>query len=140
MLLPVLDQFVAASAGDVDVDWWRGFYKDQGGSGGPYITGHVRAFFPYVQFNQPNRTRQLVLQRSMQTPLTTDLLPSGLSRASFVWQCLDSAISMEVVAGFVGIRQEAGLGLRPEIGWAVREVPALSSPASGHLEGLTHLT
>jgi hypothetical protein len=47
---------------------------------------------------------------------------------------------MEVVAVFVGIRQEAGLGLRPEIGWAVREVPALSSPASGHLEGFTHLT
>jgi len=127
VLLPTLDQFVAASAGEVDVDWWRRFYKDEGGSGGPYITGHVRAFFPYVQFNQPNGTRQQMPQRSTQTPLTTDGFPSGLSRASFIWQCLDSEISMEVVAGFVGIRQKGErLGLRPEIGWAVREVASMS--------------
>jgi hypothetical protein len=45
MLLPVLDQFVAASAGDVDVDWWRGFIRTKVPAAA-LTSRHVRAFFP----------------------------------------------------------------------------------------------
>lgn len=46
-LLPVLDQFVEASRGNIDQHFWQEFYKLDGGSGGPYIHGHVVNLFPY---------------------------------------------------------------------------------------------
>ncbi|WP_309722092.1 DUF4419 domain-containing protein [Armatimonas sp.] len=47
-LLPVLDQFVAASRGESDETFWQNFYKWNAGSGGTSITGHLTAFFPYL--------------------------------------------------------------------------------------------
>jgi integrase len=53
---------------------------------------------------------------------TTGAFPSGLARAPFLWNYLDRSFEMELLGGFVGVRQEAdSLRLRPEIGWAVRE-------------------
>jgi hypothetical protein len=57
-------------------------------------------------------------------------LPSGLARAPFTWMEVDRAgervraWNMQLLAGFVGVYQDPEtLGLRPEIGWAVREEP-----------------
>jgi uncharacterized protein DUF4419 len=51
--------------------------------------------------------------------------PNGLSKAPFRWNCLDRTFDMEFLGGFVGVAQDQEtLALRPEIGWAVREVPA----------------
>ncbi|MBC8138190.1 MAG: DUF4419 domain-containing protein, partial [Fibrella sp.] len=47
-LLPILDQFIAASEGDVDRSFWHNFYKMDDNSGGPYITGYVVNLFPYL--------------------------------------------------------------------------------------------
>ena len=47
-LLPMLDQFIAASKGEVNLAFWRSFYKISDQSGGPYITGHVINLFPYL--------------------------------------------------------------------------------------------
>jgi len=47
-LLPILDQFIAASEGRVDADFWKSIYKVQGGSGGPYISGWIVDLFPYL--------------------------------------------------------------------------------------------
>lgn len=55
-------------------------------------------------------------------------VPSGMAKAPFTWQerrpngDLDRRWNMELLAGFVGVAQDAtSLRLRPEIGWAVRE-------------------
>src|SRR5262249_50413395 len=48
-LLPVLNQFVAASRGKVDRGFWQSIYKLNDASGGPYITGWINAFFPYLR-------------------------------------------------------------------------------------------
>lgn len=48
-LLPVLEQFIAARKGEVDVQFWKDFYHLNMMSGGPdAINGHILAFFPYV--------------------------------------------------------------------------------------------
>jgi hypothetical protein len=53
----------------------------------------------------------------------TDYFPSGLSIAPFQWNYRATSYKMQFLAGFVGIKQdEESLALRPEIGWAVREV------------------
>jgi hypothetical protein len=144
-LLPVLDRFVDAANGRVAVSWWRGFYKDEGGSGGPQIHGHVRVFFPYLRVPLGDGRWQFVRNgaaagsgpdahgnsrpRPAFSALLTDWLPSSLSRVPFAWEYMGSPINMEAVAGFVGISQDlAPLRVRPEIGWAVRQVAA---PAAG---------
>ena len=54
---------------------------------------------------------------------TLEMFPGGLSLAPFRWDYLGRSLPMEFLGGFVGVRQDAGtLALRPEIGWAVREV------------------
>ncbi len=129
-LLPVLDQFVAASGGNVDRSWWRGFYKGAEGRRGPYITGHIRAFFPYVCLRERKLVRRIVRQplsasgRNRQCFLTSDNLPGGLSQARFMWRYRGEDRPMDVVAGFVGVREgTGGRTIRPEVGWVVRDSP-----------------
>lgn len=154
-LLPVLDQFAATAKGQVDQPWWQSFFKQNDNSGGPYITGHIINLFPYVVSTQVSysgsRNEQKTINRTMtrnpllgkQPPmterelqrnmvgLTSDTLPSGLSKAPFVWKHLDERLDMEFVSGFVGIRQdEHTLTIRPEIGWAVKANNSLQTPAA----------
>src|SRR5262249_46279625 len=49
--------------------------------------------------------------------------PSGLARAPFRWEYFHKTFDMELLGGFVGVGQDqTTLTLRPEIGWAVRQV------------------
>ena len=50
----ILKQFVAASQGDADREFWRSLYKYHNQSGGPVITGWISAVFPYLK---DHRTR-----------------------------------------------------------------------------------
>jgi hypothetical protein len=138
---PILDEFVAASRGGVNKRFWRSIYKVDDSSGGPYITGWITAFFPYLKDWKSRALRmnpwlaeggeklQLLLSPNEDQDgqcfghgPTTECFPSGLARAPFHWQYLDRSIEMEFLGGFIGVRQEsATLELRPEIGWAVRE-------------------
>jgi hypothetical protein len=142
-LAPVLDEFVAAARGRVNVRFWQAIYKVDGGSGGPYTTGWITAFFPYLKDRQTrratNRNPWLTrggkkLQEMLYPPEksdpygsghgpTTEQFPSGLSRAPFLWKYVIRFYEMEFLGGFVGICQDPKtLGLRPEIGWAVRDL------------------
>jgi hypothetical protein len=47
-LLPVLNEFIASSEGNSNRHFWQNFYKLNKESGGPYITGHIVKFFPYI--------------------------------------------------------------------------------------------
>jgi hypothetical protein len=49
-MTPVLEQFVKASEGNPDIDFWRRAYLKQGfGSGGDFnVSGWVNAFYPYI--------------------------------------------------------------------------------------------
>jgi hypothetical protein len=144
-LAPILDEFVAASRGRVNARFWQSIYKLDGGSGGPYTTGWITAFFPYLKDWQSGRASHKnpwlagggkELQELLYPPRkrdphrfghgpTTEAFPSGLARAPFLWNYLGRSFEMEFLGGFVGVRQEAeSLRLRPEIGWAVREQDA----------------
>ena len=125
-LLPVLDQFVATAEGDGDRAWWQGFYKDLDSCPGPFITGHIRALFPYVWLREQKLVRRVERQAlSAADPagslLTSDALPGGVSRVPFTWRSPRADLRMEVVAGFMGVREGPdGSTLRPQVGWAVR--------------------
>lgn len=141
-LVPVLKQFVAAAQGSVDRTFWQTMYKLGGGSGGPYTSGWITVFFPYLKDSETGlpTTRNVwlessgkVLQGLLYPPRgsdphafghgpTTEQFPSGLAKAPFVWKYLLDSYEMEFLGGFVGVRQDAETGcLSPEIGWAIRE-------------------
>ncbi len=52
----------------------------------------------------------------------TGRFPGGLVRVPFTWHYLRADYAMEFLGGLVGVRQDREtLGLRPEVGWAVRQ-------------------
>jgi hypothetical protein len=143
-LEPILEQFVAAADGRPDAGFWKSLYKLDHASGGPYITGWILAFFPYLGHwadapleRNPwlaaggTKLQRLLYPSEKDDPFgnpTTDSFPLGLSRAPFQWEYYGEPLAMELVAGFVGVRQDADtLAVRPEIGWAVHE-PAVREP------------
>ncbi|MDY7014232.1 MAG: DUF4419 domain-containing protein [Cyanobacteriota bacterium] len=55
----------------------------------------------------------------------THEFPSGLAKVPFIWLDEECAYDIEFLGGFVGVKQNPDdLSLRPEIGWAVREIVA----------------
>ena len=119
-LLPILDQFVAASCGDVDQQFWSNIYKLSGGSGGPFCGGWILKLFPYLADG-----RNPWIKKKPGGPFsgaTTDDFPSGLSRAPFVWKYFSTEYQMHFVGGFMAVKQDPeSFALRPELGWAVVE-------------------
>lgn len=121
-LMPVLDEFVASAKGMVNKSFWESFYKDGGGSGGPYVTGLINTFFPYLN-KKPNRYLAECVSRlgNMCGGPNPEDMGTGMSVAPFIWEYHDTEIPMEFLGGFVGVDQDEEGGLRPAIGWAVRE-------------------
>ena len=139
-LLPILDQFVAASAGNVDRDFWQSVYKLDGGSGGPYVSGWINTLFPYIKRYPENalthsgelRVNEFAYcwegasDDDRDRPRSTQF-PWGLSRAPFGWNYCLTNISMEFIGGFVGVSQNpVTMAVRPAIGWAVRKTAEAS--------------
>ncbi|WP_437776955.1 DUF4419 domain-containing protein [Sorangium sp. So ce1097] len=122
-LLPIVDQLIEASEGRVDVAFWRSIFKRHEESGGPFITGWINAFFPYLERNGALRVNRAV------DAMEEQHVPSGVSVVPFTWIHLGQPYRMEFLAGFMGISQdEDTLALRPAIGWAVRGLSDLCEP------------
>jgi len=130
---PILDHFVAAAEGRVDVDHWSTIYKLKDDSGGPYLSGWFHVLFPYLVHLSSSGQRKLVPNPHLKNwhagmsvdfgggPTTADL-PGAVSRVPLRWRYIDEVFDMELLAGFVGVHQEPdSLELSPQLGWAVRE-------------------
>lgn len=128
-LLPICQQFYRASKGDVDVEFWRNFYKLYHMSGGPFITGWINTFFPYFKNWKTGKvdmknTQNLDWTAQQSHGTKTDQMPSGLSGAPFTWTYLGQEYKMRFSAGFVGVSQQPSDGaISPIIGWAVGDEP-----------------
>jgi hypothetical protein len=129
-LVPVLDQLVAAASGRPDRAFWRSFYKWEDSSGGPYVSGWINVFFPYIEAKagSPSLARNEFVTkwatsfRDFHSGPCASKFPSGLAVAPFLWKYLGNDIPMDFVGGFVGVSQDPEtLEVRPAIGWAVRE-------------------
>ena len=136
-LRPVVDGFVSAAKGKPDLTFWRSIFKVKGESGGPYLTGWLMNFFPYLVRDelepapsyQPTG-RRIRYRNPFLKPkeskrsfggVRAESLPGPVSRAPFRWEYLGRSIDYEFLAGLIGIGQDrATMALRPRIGWAVR--------------------
>jgi len=130
-LKPALDEFVDASKGEVNRDFWSKIYDVNyrqigGGCGGPTtvteVTGWILKFFPYQSSGE-----KFVKRSVLTTPLDPHDFTKGLAKADFYWYYAPDGESpivyqMEFIAGFMGTKLDRKTGaLSPEIGWAIRD-------------------
>jgi hypothetical protein len=153
-LLPICNQFVRASSGDVDQAHWRSICKLREEYGGEVINGWVAKLFPYLrEFTDGPCTRRNPIFETGQG-FQTSFAPPGLSRAPFTWRnaLTGRERQMEAIGGLLGVTQDPQtLALRPKVGWAVREAEKMdvllrrldcehrTVPGTGRAKGPTYL-
>lgn len=124
-LEPIIQKFIDVSENKIDKTFWENIFKRKDESGGPYITGWIIKFFPYIN----DGSQKMILNpyinkepKEFMEGLETNQFNNGLSRASFTWNYFGKIYEMEFLAGFVCIKQDKKtLTLRPEIGWLVKD-------------------
>lgn len=127
-LKPVIDQFILAAKGNPNIDFWKSWYKEGGGSGGPFISGHINALFPYV--GKTNKRNKYMGTCSIHDGNTLSQFNQSISKVPFIWSYLGSILPMEFSGGLVGITQNAQGCVNCSFGWAVRDesVPVSNYP------------
>jgi hypothetical protein len=123
-LLPICQQFVRASRGDVDLAHWQGICKLRHAYGGDVINGWVAMLFPYLRafLGGPCNRRNPIFDTG--AGFQTLVAPPGVSRVPFTWKNEQTGRQrhMEAIGGLVGVAQDPStLALQPKVGWAVRE-------------------
>ena len=140
-LLPIMEQIARNAAGADDPVLWQNIYKIDDRSGGPYISGWIRRFFPYIQgydlsncksYADVKQAKKIIVRNGWLdvddeprefSGMKTANFPSSLSKVPLTWLYFDQVFEMEMLAGFVGYSQdEETRAIRPKIGWAVRDV------------------
>ncbi|MDD3036736.1 DUF4419 domain-containing protein [Bacteroides sp.] len=119
-LEPLLQEFVKASKGDINKNFWRSMFKyhSQEKYGAPnIIDGWIVKFFPYDNKDKRNNLKQLEGGKN---------LPNEIVKVDikFVEPYNDSIIEtqLELWSGFIGLEQNTdNFALRPQIGWMVRK-------------------
>jgi Domain of unknown function (DUF4419) len=135
-LAPVLEQFVAAAEGRIDVDFWRSFYKFTSMSGGDITSGWINLFFLASEDGVAARPVSWSKHRDSDSqdmqigagPYNLKEVPPAWVEQEFLWQYQGQPLPMALRAGFLGVEQDPRtLALRPRLGWQVfqtRESPA----------------
>lgn len=122
-LVPLADQFVRASGGDIDLQHWRDIYKRHKQYGVENVNGWMINLIPYLKnFRSGNYTVRNPLFDDPNATVSTSALPSGVSEVPFVARYRTGDTPMTFLGGFLGVTQnEESLALRPKLGWAVRQ-------------------
>jgi len=125
-LLPTLEAFTRSAKGNPEKEFWKGLYRADGGSGGPYISGHILNFFPYIVGNgklHQNPYLGPAKKGGFHNGCTSDQFDRGLSRVDVKWDYLGKQRKVEFHGGFVGVSLSAeDSTVRPECGWGVLDV------------------
>jgi Domain of unknown function (DUF4419) len=126
-LLPICDQFVRASQGDIDGEFWKRIYKIEEVYGGQDVEGWIGKLFPYVKTFETQRwDRRNPLFDGGRVTVTSGEFPNGLTRIPFNLQRESASDSMSFLAGFTGATYDEKLAtIRPCIGWAVCPAPGI---------------
>jgi hypothetical protein len=126
-LYPVVSGMADCASGKQDGTFLQEWYKLGGGSGGPYVSGHIVKFFPYLKDRNGEAKRKVTNFNPgihFGGP-NTDAFTAGLNSVPFIWQYLGDLKNMRLSAGFVGYTQDQQtMAVRPKIGWAVYEEDA----------------
>lgn len=134
-LLFNLNAFVEAAKGNPDLAFWRKLYHETGGSGGPYISGHIINFFPYLKSTKGKPYRNPFIAGSEETGMRrVRIHPSsfddGISKVEVEWDRNGDERKVEFHGGFVGVSIADDSTLRPECGWGILDMTNFKDPDS----------
>lgn len=119
-VLPILDEFVAASAGQPNIEFWKNIYKSTSrGSGGSEADGWILKFLPYLSRYGQYIPNGLLAGEADGVSMTE--IPLGLSTVPFLFDLSN----YQLVGGFTSVIKDSPSVLRPALGWAVRPQPAV---------------
>jgi hypothetical protein len=119
-LVPLLEEFVNASRGKVNKDFWRNMFKyhtPEKYGAALIIDGWIVKFFPYDKKDKRNNLQQLEFG---------DNLPEEIVKVDlqYIEQYSDTTLitPLELWSGFIGIEQnKESFALTPVIGWMIRK-------------------
>ncbi|WP_114789976.1 DUF4419 domain-containing protein [Niabella yanshanensis] len=127
---PLLQEFVNASKGNINRDFWRNMFKYHDVKGiykSKTIDGWFVKFFPYNKEGKRNNLDSLSGSAG---------LPDEIVKVDLRYLVLgdDGSIiqdtPLELWAGFIGLRQnKTNYALTPEIGWLIKRKDTLPDPA-----------
>ena len=116
-LVPILDQFIQAKKGNIDVEFWKNMIKEKNGSGfydPGYISGWICKFFPYDRYYLKRRSLEIIYD-------IEDLFPQILDAPfELELQATNEKIPCKFHSGFMGVSQDPiSFVVKPQIGWFI---------------------
>lgn len=134
-LIYVAGHFLEAANKRPSQEFWKNFVKVSDGSGGPFVSGFINAFYPYVGPQKPNNMLvshdskpfyDNVMQRKWGPPLAD--FPSSNNSVDMTWFYYEQKFDMKLVSGIFGTAIDKSVhpegAFRPLVGWAVGEKSA----------------
>lgn len=125
-LMLVVNEFLEAAKGNANRDFWKNFAKSDGGSGGPYVSGYINAFFPWLG----GRSGQNALMkdgvsfedevRRKRVGGKTNAFPGSVSSVPVLWNYYGTEYKMQLASGIFGTTVYNN-SYRPAIGWVIGE-------------------
>ena len=125
-LEPLLKEFIKASKGEIDKDFWRNMFKYHTLKvyGSPkVIDGWIVKFYPYNNDGKRNNLNEL---------RGSSMLPSEVLKVDMIHSEIKNGVPvttpLELWSGFIGLDQnEKTFALKPIMGWMVRKKDNLLS-------------
>jgi hypothetical protein len=137
-LKPVINEFILASKGKINTEFWKDIYKNATEYNAFYISGWIIKLFPYIKelelegvFDEKTGLTRVgeILKpnpfidgdRYLLSTLSTDNFPSGISKINVIWNNYykNESKMIEVYGGFFGIKQFDDKSIEPFISWAI---------------------
>ena len=135
---PILDEFVHATKGQVNTDFWKSMFRYNSGSGPAVMTGWANVLFPYFKDYRSEQLYPNPYLRGWRDRLTIDDQqhwrerwndPQGVGLAN-VPSCFTSVpltvfwgqqeTKMKLIGGLLGVSQnDDTLEVEPQCGWVV---------------------
>ncbi len=145
-LKPVINEFINASKGNQNTEFWQSIYKSASEYAAFYISGWIIKFFPYIKeleqggvFDEEHGATKIgevyTLNRFIDddnyllSTLSTDNFPSGIAKVPVIWNnhFTGETKNIEVYAGFFAIKQYPDKSLEPFVSWAICDEKAEAS-------------
>lgn len=146
-LEPIIDQFVNASRGNVDVEFWRNIYKNKKFYDLYAITGWIHRLFPYITAHKPpmyDDGEEILVPNpfldkkvTSSDSLTSDKFPKGLSMVPLIWHnhVKNETKKLRLYGGFMGVKQYSDKSLEPFISWAICDEEEVLGADDGFMGG-----
>lgn len=122
-LEPVLKQFIQASKGNADKEFWQAMFNYHSkkigcGPDQEIVDGWVIKFFPYDKKGNQMNLKEL----NLHAPMPNEFLKVNLDYTDASDPAHEIHTPLELWAGFVGLDQNTKTyGLKPRIGWMIRK-------------------